>query len=186
MTVNLSVNTKVLIRNSNGTFRERKSFTPALTELSGTKLKDIVTLSEALDKIDISVGWDNKLHSKAKVPYSQLASWLENGIESRGIPARPYLSKSSQIVSRRLSPRIREVLRRASSSSAPITRTSLEAALGVVAKRAADETRRVILSRAVSVPSNAQSTINRKGNNLPWVDTRELINAMRGKVNVNL
>ena len=186
MTVSLDVNSRLVLTNSNGTFRERRSITPALASISGTKLNDLSTISTALDDIGISVGWGNGIHSNAGVPYSTLALGLENGIESRGIPARPYLAKSSQIVSRRLVDDIREVLQNLSLRPTRITAISMGNALQPVADKAADETRRIILTRAVNVPDNAPSTQRRKGSNLPWVDTRELIDALRGTVDINL
>ena len=186
MTVSLSVNLKLILKNSNGTFRERKSITPALTSLSGTKLSDIQTLADSLDKIEISVGWDNKIHTPSGETYGQIASWLENGIESRGIPPRPYLAKSSKIVSRRITGDIREALRVLSLSPKRITQNSLSDSFDEVAEKAADETRRIILTRSISVPDNAESTIRRKGSDKPWIHTGELINAMRGKVRINL
>lgn len=186
MTVSLSVKSKLSLRDSNGRFRERRSITPTLTSLSGTKLADINTLAKTLDKIEISVGWDNGIHRPSGETYGQIASWLENGIPSRNIPARPYLAKSSVIVSRRVSDDIRRTLVLLSSPNKRIDQASIESAFDKVADEAADETRRIILTRSVSVPDNKQSTIDRKGSDRPWIDTGELISAMRGKVRINL
>lgn len=185
MTVRMNVNSKLLLRDRFGRFRERRSLAGGLGAIGGTKLNDINNLSEALNRIEISVGWSGSgIHSKAKVPYSRLASWLELGTQT--IPPRPYLERSSQIVSRRIVDDMRNALVSLTLSNTPITRSRIIAAFMPVAEKAKDETQRVILSRAVPVKGNAQSTINRKGSSLPWVDTKELINAMRGRVTIDI
>ena len=131
---------------------------------------------EELTKTDIKVGYfeDSGSHSQAKVPYAVLMCWHELGLGN--YPARPAIDIGGELVIQSF--RKGEFRRQVSSLLIEGVKQNI---LNNIATGMTEIVSDVFGSS--KLVDNADSTISRKGDNSPLIETGELLSNIGYKIN---
>jgi hypothetical protein len=104
-----------------------------------------------------------------------VAVWNELGVPSKNIPSRPFMRETYAKESKRVDKYLNKVYEKAGSSSSDTKKVLTS--LGRWYKRSLR-----LMIKQYSHPRNAESTIAKKGEDDPLVDTEQLMNSIRYRV----
>lgn len=186
MTVTLRTKATYIVRKSNGTFvrKDVRNATGIFTR--GTKFGDLQYLSDNISSVNVSVGWSGKELHSSKLSYAYLASILEKGTLDGRIPPRPYLKLSGRLVAESLNRKIKKSLRLMMSNGIPLTTAGMIRRLDTdVSPYAESRTKTIIRERGASVLDNSLSTLSQKRGSRPWINSGELVSALKAKAQVD-
>lgn len=133
--------------------------------------KLLATWSKA-SRLEVAVGFPvgtngARMHPRADMPNYQLAAILQFGSITRGIPARDFMGRGGRYTIRAIVPLMENAITAINRNQANIP---------IVFKQVANiaEAQYKTAMRDFKTPANAQSTIDKKGDNNPLIDEGDL------------
>lgn len=123
-------------------------------------------------RLEVAVGFPvgtngARMHPRADMPNYQLAAILQFGSVTRGIPARDFMGRGGRYTIKAITPLVENAIPAINRNSANIKTVFNQVALIA-------EAQYKTAMRDFKTPANAQSTIDKKGDNNPLIDEGDL------------